>query len=235
MLKDLKLLVPEGWKNIPYAWESLKAFDVQFEIIPVDYHLFIDHLIMPETRKWTFSFQPQIIKEARIRMLEYALNFSTKNDGPKKIYLTRSKRGVRCAENEADVMNLLSNYGYTSVSFEDLSIWEQIVLMNQTTHLISIHGAGLSNLMFMQPNSCVLELINRPYAHAEYTFPFWKLANTIDLNYYMQLCDVVNEQDAKLSFGKNKGGKDETYLVNTNLIVDLKLLKLNVKLMEKTR
>jgi capsular polysaccharide biosynthesis protein len=190
---------------------------------------------MPETRKWTFSFQAQIIKDTRIRLLDYALNFSTNNDGPKKIYLTRSKRGVRCAENEMDVLDLLSKYGYSSVSFEDLSIWEQIVLMNQTTHLISIHGAGLSNLMFMQPNSCVLELINRPYAHAEYTFPFWKLANTVDLNYFMQLCDVVNEHDAKLSFGKNKGGKDEIYLVNTNLIVDLKLLELNVKSMEITR
>lgn len=233
LLKEVKLIVPEGWKNIAYVWDSLKAFDVQLEMIPADHHLFVEHLIMPETRKWTFSFQPKIIQDTRVRMLAHALKITIPHEfTSKKIYLTRSIRGVRCAENEDEVLALVAKFGYIPVSFENLSIWEQIVLMNQTSHFVSIHGAGLSNLMFMQPNTSVLELINRPYAHAEYTFPFWKLANTLDLKYYMQLCDAINAKDAKLSLGKKKGGEDEKYLVNTNLIVDIELLELNLRLME---
>ena len=151
----------------------------------------------------------------------------------KKIYLTRSKRGVRCAENEEEVLALVVKFGYTPISFEDFSIWQQVLIMQQATHFISIHGAGMSNLMFMPANSAVLELINRPYAHAEYTFPFWTLANSVQVRYFMQLCDVVNGKDAKLSFGKKRAEDDVKYLVNENLIVDLYLLESNLKLMEQ--
>lgn len=233
ILKTTKLLVPQGWKKIPYVWESLKAFDVEKELIPIDCHLFVDQLIMPETRKWTSSFVPITIQKTRDRLKNEAISrVSNTNFAKKKIYLTRAKRGVRCVENEDGVQQIVQKYGYNAVSFEELSIWEQINLMQNTTHLVSIHGAGLANLQFMQKNSCVLELVNRPYAQREYTFPFWKLANAAQLNYYMQLCDVKNDLDFKLSYGKGEKTEETTFLVNQNIVVDLDLLESNIKLME---
>jgi len=234
ILNDVKLIVPEGWKNIPYVWDSLEAFNISKEIIPADSHLFVDHLIMPETRKWTYSFNPQVIQNTSSKLIDYALKTTDAiRSNTKKIYLTRSQRGVRCAENEEAVLALVVKFGYTPISFEDFSIWQQVLIMQQATHFISIHGAGMSNLMFMPPNSAVLELINRPYAHAEYTFPFWTLANSVQVRYFMQLCDVVNGKDAKLSFGKKRAEEDVKYLVNENLIVDLCLLESNLQLMEQ--
>jgi hypothetical protein len=231
-LKKSKLIVPEGWKKIPYVWDSLMAFDIEFEIIPDGHHIFADNLIMPETRQWTASFYPPSIKNTRIRLVTEALQRETNTDKNfSRIYLTRTKRGVRCVENEDEVIELVKKYDFVPVVFEDLTIWEQISLMNRATHFISIHGAGFSNIMFMKPDAKVLELINLPYAQQEYTFPFWKLANAAQLKYFSQFCDVKGAANSLLSYGKKNSENELEYLVNQNIIVDIAELEKNLKVM----
>lgn len=232
LLKNTKLIVPEGWKEIPYVWDSINEFNIDFEIIPKDYHLFVKNLIMPETRQWSSSFYPPSIAQTRIKLVNIA-NQKIKEDNTKvnRVYLTRSKRGVRNIHNENEVIELLKKHGFTVVTFENLTIWEQINLMSNTSHFVSIHGAGLSNMMFMNKGSSVLELINRPYAKAEYTFPFWKLANAAELNYFSQLCDVKKIPENNLSFRVSNEHKELDYLVNQDIIVDIDLLERNLHLM----
>jgi len=229
--KKSKLIVPEGWKKIPYVWDSLQAFDIEFEIIPEGYHVFVDRLVMPETRKWTASFYPEQIQNTRERLVKEAQKRAFGfNKQITRIYLTRVKRGVRCVENEEEVIALVKRYDFVPMVFEDLTIWEQINIMNQSTHFISIHGAGFSNIMFMKPGSMVLELINLPYAKQEYTFPFWKLANAARLRYFSQFCDVSKGGETTiLSYGKGKIEDELNYLVNKNILVDIVQLELILK------
>lgn len=230
LLKQAKLIVPSIWKELPYVWESLKAFDVEMEIISPDVHLFVDNLIMPTTRKWTSSFNPTEIRGISDRMLISLEDQGVvKKTEPSRVYLTRAKRGVRCVENEEEVLSVIKKYNFSVVVFENLNVWEQIELMARTTHFISIHGAGFTNMLFMKPNSSVLELINKPYAEKEYTFPFWKLANASALKYYAQLCNV--DGDGALDFGGNGDLSETDYLVNKNLIVDIPLFEKNLALM----
>ncbi len=231
LLKKSKLIVPQGWKKIPYVLDSLKVFDCEFEIIPEGYHVFVDNLIMPETRQWTSSFFPKQIQNTRERLIKaVSQKVSHSENVVTRVYLTRKKRGVRCVQNEDEVITLVKKFGFVPMLFEDLTIWEQINLMNQATHFVSIHGAGFSNIMFMKPNSKVLELVNLPYAQKEYTFPFWKLANAAQLNYYVQFCAVNNLEGALLSYGKDDD--DElNYLVNKDIIVDIATLEENLNLM----
>lgn len=227
-----KLIVPEGWKETPYVWESLKAFNVEHIIIPRDHHIFANELIMPETRQWTASFYPPIIQKTREKLITEANKRINKEwKGVTKVYLTRKKRGLRCVENENEVIEIIRQYKFEPITFEDLTIWEQISLMNQATHFISLHGAGFSNIMFMKENTSVLELINQPYAEKEYTFPFWKLANASNLKYYAQLCDIVSDGKKLLEYGKLKESNANDFLVNKNIIVNTVLLEDNLKLM----
>jgi capsular polysaccharide biosynthesis protein len=128
---------------------------------------------------------------------------------------------------------LIKKHGYESVIFEDFTIWEQIKMMSEATHFISIHGAGLTNLIFLKDGSSILELVNRQYAQKEYTFPFWKLAQNINVHYYIQLCDAIN-QNGVVGFGKNKhrATDENDFLVNSNLSVCLDLLLKNISKME---
>lgn len=223
--KVFKLLCPEHWDNIPYVKLVLDELPIKVIKIPQDHQVFAKKLILPQTRKWTSSFDSKRIQIVREKLIEIAKEKVVEGNFPKKIYLTRRNRGNRCAENEVEVMTLLSANGFEAIAFEDYTIWEQIKMMSEATHFISIHGAGLTNLVFLKEGAKVLELVNRQYAQKEYTFPFWKLAQTIDVKYHIQLCDAVNKS-GDLGYGKLDNQQHENdYLVNSNLIINIDDLK----------
>ena len=86
-------------------------------------------------------------------------------------------------------------------------------LLADTRVLVSNHGAGLSNMLFMAPGGSVLELRKRGDAHNNCYFA---LASALNLKYYYQLCDPENpNQDA----------------FSADLIVDATMLRQNLDLM----
>lgn len=226
--KAFKLLYPEHWDNIPYVKLVLDELPIETIRVPKEHQVFAKQLLLPQTRKWTASFDSKRIHAVREKLIEIAKEKVVEFNFPKKIYLTRKNRGNRCAENEEEVMQLLTKEGFEAIAFEDYSIWEQIKMMSEATHFISIHGAGLTNLIFLKPGANVLELVNRQYAQKEYTFPFWKLAQNVDVKYSIQLCDAIN-QSGNIGYGKvNAQLHENDFLVNSNLVVDTDALKSNI-------
>jgi hypothetical protein len=231
LLKTCILIVPEFWQRTPYVWESLKAFDVQKIIIPDGVHLFVDRLVMPETRQYTATFYPPQLQAIGQRLVPAAkVHLAIAAHPTRRIYLSRAKHGTRCVANEEAVMEALSPLGFEKVTFEELSIWQQVALMQETACFISLHGAGLSNLIFMKAGCAVIELINGPYAEAEYTFPFWRMADAMQLHYAAQFCDVEGEKRTRLAYGLGKNENMNEFLVNQNVVVDIELLLGNVRL-----
>lgn len=229
-LKSMKLIYPEEWKNLAYVNQSLEAFPIQHEVIKKDVHVFVEKLVFPETRDWTNSFYPPHVKGIRQRLLHEAEKRTGNKIFPKRIYLTRAQRGVRCVENEKDVIELVKQYGFEAVTFENLSFWEQVAMMSRAESFISLHGAGFANVLFMPEGASVLELINRQYANAEYKFPFWKLSCAAGLKYHAQFCDVVNPGVSRLMNAASVKEDERNFLVNQNVFVDLDLLMKNLAL-----
>jgi hypothetical protein len=221
LLKDVVLLMPEGWKTIPYVQESLKAFSFTPKYIPDGAHVFAKTLFMPETRPWTSSFYPPLLARTAAFLKESALGYVHGKDFPERVYLTRKKRGVRCVENEEEVLNTLIPHGFTAVDFDDFSFWEQINMMKNASHFVSIHGAGFTNLMFMGQKGKAIELINAPYAKVEYTFPFWKLAHAIGVKYRPVFCEISKPVGLKTARKGTLTGDERDYLVNQNLEVSI--------------
>jgi hypothetical protein len=226
--QEFKLLYPEHWDNIPYVKLVVDELPIEFIRVPQDHQVFAKKLLLPQTRKWTASFDSKRINLVREQLIKIANEKLPESNFPKKIYLTRKNRGNRCAENEVEVMQLLSSHGFEAIAFEDYTIWDQIKMMSEAIHFISIHGAGLTNLIFLNEGAQVLELVNRQYAQKEYTFPFWKLAQSINLKYNIQLCDAIN-QFGDIGYGSGNDQRNENdFLVNSNLIVDINRLKSNI-------
>jgi hypothetical protein len=223
---NICLLYLEEWDNIAYVKDSLKYFDINICRIPKDHHIFVKNLIMPETREWTNSFDYRTI-----RYVYDWFSFLKSNSKPsRKIYLTRKKHNIRCIENESDIIEIIVKHGFEVFSFEDLSFKDQVVIMMESSHFISIHGAGFSNIVFMQKNTSVLELINFEYAKLEYTFPFWKLADSLDINYFYQF-GYLKEFSNFNMIRNNNYDLNQTYLVNQNIYIDIKQFEQNIKLM----
>ncbi|MDX2359896.1 MAG: glycosyltransferase family 61 protein [Crocinitomicaceae bacterium] len=227
MLETTTLLLPEGISNIPFVVDTLSQFNVKTKIIPAGKHLFIKNFILSETREWSTEFSGAEIFQLRAFLIpiaqKEAKNFQPPSD---KLYLSRKKRGIRGIANEQELEELLCANGFKTIYFEDYSIWEQIILMNQAKQFISIHGAGCSNVMFMEKDTLFIELINAPYAELEYKFPFWKIASLSEVKYSPVFCQTENENASKkISFGKSNDDSETDYLVNQNIVVDLTKVK----------
>lgn len=79
----------------------------------------------------------------------------------RKLYITRKKSRGRRIINEAEVFEYLRFHGFEEVAFEDFSVREQIRISSESVAMVSIHGAGLTNMMFMPQGGSILELVPR--------------------------------------------------------------------------
>ncbi len=132
------------------------------------------------------------------------------------IYVTRRKARGRCVSNEAELESVLAARGFAVVAFEDVSFPEQVSLLSSAKVLVSVHGAGLSNMMFMPPGGVVVELMADP-AEADRPSPvrrsvlapatYARLASVMDHHYLILFCprtaggqgglaDLVVDRDA---------------------------------------
>jgi capsular polysaccharide biosynthesis protein len=75
------------------------------------------------------------------------------------VYVSRKKARGRKVLNEEAIERQLEKLGYEIFCFEDLSFTEQVVLMSEARVLVSIHGAALTNMIFMREGSSVVEII----------------------------------------------------------------------------
>jgi len=73
-----------------------------------------------------------------------------------------------------------------------LALSEQIKLLSNAKIIISSHGAGLTNINFMKKKSHVIELTPILSDFDNFRFPFWRMANLLELNYFCLFCDRTN-------------------------------------------
>ena len=92
-----------------------------------------------------------------------------------------NERLSRCRHivNLLDLSGAISsmNLSHRVIHFENMTFAEQVSSLRFTRVLVSMHGAGLSNIIFLQPGSTVIELMH-PLLNA----PFYRF-----LSYYASL------------------------------------------------
>ncbi len=100
---------------------------------------------------------------------------------PKRIYISRGKSGSRRVSNEEELEALLESYGFEKVYLEDLDFLKQVALFENATAIFSQHGAGLTNLVFANAGTKVLELFEPEFVNPCYAI----LATKLDLDYHI--------------------------------------------------
>ncbi len=206
------LIVPE-WYKASFFQDSLKAFHVKniFRLSGNNY-LQCD-LLVPEHVAPSGEHNPDIILQVRNRLIEY-YKHEFENKFGDKIYVSRAKSRYRKIKNEEEVIEVLKQFGFTTIFFEDYSLSQQIAIAYYAKQMISLHGANMTNLMFMQPGTNVLEFRKNTTEHVN---SYFSLASAIGVNYFYQSCDYVNL--------RQKGGNA------FDVKVDIDKLRENVNLM----
>jgi capsular polysaccharide biosynthesis protein len=102
----------------------------------------------------------------------------------RKIYASRSLQKTRRLQNEEQIWPLLEKRGFERVYFEEMSFQEQINVMLEAEIFMGVHGANMVNILFLQPGTKVVEMMNQDHHNEAY----YLLASSLGLPYYSIPC-----------------------------------------------
>ncbi|MBO0906574.1 glycosyltransferase family 61 protein [Jiella sonneratiae] len=85
-----------------------------------------------------------------------------RTDG-RKIYISRRDSKKRTIENEDEVIKFLENQGFKALELSRLTVREQISAFAAAEIVVAAHGAGLTNVIYCNPNVRVIEMLPRSY------------------------------------------------------------------------
>jgi hypothetical protein len=112
-----------------------------------------------------------------------------KADSPGRIYITRRDTGHRRVINEGQVIAELEARGFTVIALTGRTLDEQINLFRNAEIVVSPHGAGLSNVVFCEPDTRVYELLPHDYVNGCFNLQ----ARAAGAAYYADLCTSVGD------------------------------------------
>jgi tetratricopeptide (TPR) repeat protein len=102
---------------------------------------------------------------------------------PKRIYLSRQGAKHRSVLNEAGVISILEQYGFTVLHLEKLTVLEQIKIFAQAEIIVGPHGSALTNIIFCQAGTKIVELVSPVYMRPYY----WVISQYLNLDHYYLL------------------------------------------------
>ena len=79
----------------------------------------------------------------------------------RRLFIIRA--GTRACVNQPEVLDVLTRHGFQAVDFEGMSVAEQVRLTSAAGSVGGFHGAGLSNILWCQPGTTVIDLLPPDY------------------------------------------------------------------------
>jgi len=137
----------------------------------------------------------EIMSENSLRWLRKTMNIPVHNQGSKRIYLRRTPRyragGSICETLE--FLMFLKEYGFESIDFSDqeLTIEEQVQILENAEVILAPHGATLTNLTYLNPPLSVIEIISPRTPRALYMH----IASTLGFHYYGVYSNHLDEEE----------------------------------------
>ncbi len=202
------IILPEAFRSLSYVTQSLDLLNIKVEFFKSRENLKVDTLILT-ARTATFpNFNVPLTQKTREKLSSQTEKIPWKN-----VYVSRKLAPKRKAHNELEVELMLRKRGFEIVYAEQLSVKQQIDLMEETKLMVCLHGAALTNILFLKKKAKVLELRNIGDSKTQCYF---NLASALELQYYYTL---------------NKGDHMDTIM--TDFTIDLDALQSVLDLVEK--
>ena len=197
LLRDAKILLPKKYKKHKFVLPSLDLIGVkekQITYINKKSNIRVKELAIAHCGQ----NDPELTKSLHDALMT---NKSFKelrdcNHGD-KIYISRESQKLRYVENENELVKMLERYGFRKIVAENLSYLEQVSVMRKAKYVISPHGAGLTNILFMKEGGNVLEIATKP-AKTKPLTDYYKLCSAIGLNYFYHQGGLTKEIKADI-------------------------------------
>jgi capsular polysaccharide biosynthesis protein len=203
------LLLPDTFRAHAYVAFTLQAFPhIQVRWIGARAKIRV------ETLSWIVR-EPGDRRGGQIREVARRVGALAGEPGTaRRIYLSRADAPRRHERPRAGVEQVMRSHGFEIVAIDPARPWEQVRTCLGADVIAGVHGAALTNLIFMGPGGRLLEL--RHGDDAVFFDAFRPLSQAIGVDHHVQIC-----RPAYAAVGRETN--------NADLIIDLDLLRENLR------
>ena len=147
----------------------------------------------------TFGLSKYALNGVRKKILEYfASSLKVYSGKPKRIVVTRGSSTTRRWLNEKECIEALNTMGFIHIDPSNLSLLQQVKLFQNAGVVIGPHGAGLTNIMFCNPETKVIEIRSNEQG-GEYSSAtcYEKLSSILEIEHHTFHCPSIERIDLK--------------------------------------
>lgn len=185
-LNKYKILIP-NFKNRFQKYTSLDITD-KIQMVGKDNHLLINNgYYIPEFYPSGLPRLKNLLKLRNFFLKKYKCQF-----GNQKIYISRKISGRRRLKNENKLIQLLKKRNFKILFMENLNFKDQVIESAKSKLIVSVHGAGLTNLIWMKKKSKIIELRDQEDVTLN---PYFVLCQKIGIyyNYFLTNKSLINK------------------------------------------
>ena len=126
---------------------------------------------------------------SRLKQFIYERVDFTPNNDFDKIYVSRKHARARKVLNEDELIDALRKKGFKCLELEQTPLAEQINIFRNCRTLLSIHGAAITNAIFMPTGSRIFELYPKQIAGERFNGCYHRLSQALDHQHEYLFCE----------------------------------------------
>jgi len=187
--EEYPILLTSNFNGVEYIKKSLNLLNINFIELEENKEYLIEQLIMAERVSPAGNYNKDIVRSISNKFKK-TITSNKNNINYEKIWISRQSALKRKVLNFDEIEPILLENKFMVLEYEKLDLEMQINISNRCKVLGGVHGAGLTNMMFMDKHSSVLEIRAE---NDNKNNCFFTLASDLDLNYYYFLGESENE------------------------------------------
>jgi capsular polysaccharide biosynthesis protein len=194
------LILPAEFEDIGYIRKSLEILGIQYVYLNTKKPSKVEELLITSYTAPTGNYNKKLLSNLSKRFRGWVKEEQENTnrsweDRKRKIYVSRANTYRRKISNELELLPIFKKYGFEVIYPENISFEDQLRIFYSTSVLVGLHGAGLTNMMFMQSGGTVIEIRRHGDAHNNC---FFSMASDLNLRYCYLFAQSENDD---MSFG----------------------------------
>lgn len=179
------VVLPKTYQELSFVRDSLRMLEQEVYFYEPSRKLGLDTLYLPSHTAPRGNYNASLIRSLKAR-------FESSGVAKRRVYISRASADRRKVANEEALKPILDKHGFEIHQFEHYTFEEQVRLMQETSVLLGLHGAGFTNMLFMPEGGKIIEIRNRKDAQNNCYFT---LASELGHDYYYLLAEPDKPQD----------------------------------------
>ncbi len=178
------VFLPDSFRGTSFIEESLKLLRIEY--------LFLDHGAIVPVKKFllpSYTSSPGVQHPVYFNDVANALKRTTSGKPNRKIFISRKNSSYRNLLPIGEIETELKKLGFEILTLEQLSFKKQVSTFSECSHLLGVHGAGLTNMAFLSKGAKVME-IRRFGPNVDLCY--FLMAHTLGHPYYYFLGESTN-------------------------------------------